>query len=74
MIDQSLVHERKRKNKAYSGDDDVNVLALLSEQCHFRFNEFLRHDFRVATSGIAVLLDVNLNKLRTEGLHLLPSG
>lgn len=51
---------------SYRRDYDVDIFTLFHEKGHFRLDEFLRHDFRVASTATTLFLHRYFNKLRTE--------
>jgi len=59
---------------AYRCNDDIDLLALLLEESHFRFDEFLRHDLGVATSASTIFLDLHFDEFRSKRLNLFTSS
>lgn len=54
-----------------SGDDDVDIQALLCKQLHLSINELLGHLFSVATLAFSRFLHVHPQWLGSQGLKLL---
>jgi hypothetical protein len=49
----------------YRGYNNVYLFALVREDPHFRFDEFLGHNFSVSACAISFFLDVNFYKFCT---------
>src|SRR4029450_8416870 len=53
-------------------DDYVHDLRLIREELHLRVDEGLRHLLRVPALTFAALVDVDVEELAAEALHLPP--
>ena len=53
------------------GDDDIDVLGLLAEQCHFCFDEFLAHHLCVTTSTFSLFIKFEFQKLGPHALDFI---
>eukprot|EP00162_Nutomonas_longa_P015402 comp22299_c0_seq1/m.53368 comp22299_c0_seq1/g.53368 ORF comp22299_c0_seq1/g.53368 comp22299_c0_seq1/m.53368 type:complete len:328 (-) comp22299_c0_seq1:499-1482(-) len=56
------------------GDDHIALAGLLGKERHLGLDELRGHLLGIAACTVAVLLEVKLEELGTEGLHLLLDG
>lgn len=64
----------KDTRQAYRGDNDVDVLALLHEECHLGVDEFLRHFLGISALTFTRLFEGDFEELCTKRLDLFASS
>ena len=64
-------HRRRLAGDQRGGDDDVDVPGLIGEKRHFSGDELGAHLLGVAALALTVLIELNLEELGAQALHLL---